>query len=302
MTKANYKLALVLGGGGAPGLAHLGVLEVLERENVRPDLIVGASIGAIIGALYALEPEVEKLRAKVEELLATEEIGRRWRNLAGKDDDAESRFYGGLLHFFQRQLVGMKVFTSAALRPAEELEQPLEYLLGDKTFADTQIPFAAVTLDIVKGRELLITEGKLTEALYASAAIPGIFPPMRHAGQVLVDGAFMASCPVKHARTLGAEKIIGVRIPLSAIGDEAYETGIDVLARTDELVRGRLSELESRHADLLLEPATQAIQWADFESREEAITLGRQAAHASLLELRRLAKQGSSFWSRLFGR
>ncbi|MFH2054890.1 MAG: patatin-like phospholipase family protein [bacterium] len=301
MAATKHRLALVLGGGGAPGMAHLGVLEVLQRESIKPDLIVGGSIGSIIGALYALEPDVAKLRAKVEDLFAADEISDRWRNLSGETEGAEGRFYEGLLHFFQRQLIGLKVFATEALRPAAELQQPLDYLFGKKTFADLKLPLAAAVLDIVAGEELLLTKGRLTEALYASAAIPGIFPPSRQGGRVLVDGAFTSSCQVGLARRLGVESIIGVRIPTGASLSQEFETGIDVLARTDEIVRSRLTDLETQDADVLIVPATEAIHWADFDSRERAIALGREAAEAKLPELKALVrKRRGGFWSRLF--
>jgi NTE family protein len=194
----------------------------------------------------------------------------------------------------------MKVFTTAALRPATELQQPLDFLFGEKTFSDLRIPFAAVVLDIVAGQDLLLSEGKLADALYASAAIPGIFPPVQQGRRVLVDGAFTASCQVRHARRLGADFVIGVRIPLSEIDSQGFDTGIDVLARTDEIVRGRLTDLETQDADVLIVPATEAIHWADFGNREKAIELGRQATENQLPELRQLVKRARGGFLRRF--
>lgn len=296
------KLALVLGGGGAPGLAHLGVLEVLEREQVEPDLIVGGSIGAIIGALYALEPDSEKLRARVESFFAGEELSPHWRNLVNAENSTEAPFYEGLLHFFQRQLIGLRVFTGEALQPETELLRPLESLFGERTFADLKLPFAATALDLIAGEELLLTEGRLVDALYASAAIPGIFPPRREGKRVLVDGAFTSSCPIHYARKLEAKLVVGVRIPLYSNAAREFETGIDVIARADEIARGRLTDVETEAADVLITPATGSIHWADFESRAKAIRLGRQAAEEKLPELRALVRQKrGGFWRRLFG-
>jgi NTE family protein len=300
---AVFKLGLALGGGGAAGLAHLGVLHILEREGATPAVIVGSSIGAIVGAMYALQPNVDRLLAEVEELFAANVIGEHWRDAVPRDGEDEHRFYDGLLHFVQKQLVGMRVFTASALRPALELQEPLDHIFGDRAFADLKIPFGAVTLDIVGGREILLTEGRLADALYASAAIPGIFPPKQIVDRLLVDGAFVSSCPVIQTRRLGADYVVAVRIPLAEIGRRRYATGIDVLARTDEIVRAKLTDLETKAADLLITPQTRTIHWADFDRREEAVAAGLEAAEARLKDIGRLAKRSrGGLWWRLFPR
>ncbi|MCK4857373.1 MAG: patatin-like phospholipase family protein [candidate division Zixibacteria bacterium] len=287
---AKKKLGLALGGGGAAGLAHIGALRLLEQEGLVPDLIVGSSIGAAIGALYALDPDAERLAHRVEELLAEESVSRKWHLAVPQESEGSTRLYHGLVHFIHKQLAGIKVFTTISLRPAEELEEILTALFGDRTVSDTRIPFGAVVLDIVSGRERVVAEGLLSEVVYASAAIPGVFPPHRQDEQLLVDGAFTSNCPVGFTRALGADYCIAVRLPANSNTDRTYETGIDVLSRTDEIVRRKLTDREVAEADIVITPPTEKIHWADFGSFESTLQLGWEAAAAELKKLRKLKK------------
>lgn len=179
--KGKKKLGLALGGGAARGLAHIGVLKVLEEEEIRIDTVAGTSIGAMIGALYAAGVPVKQI----------EEVARNvdWRQMARLIDPTLPK--AGLID-------GRKV----AMFMAE--------LLPVQSFEELRLPFAVVTTDVESGEVLIIKKGDLLPALQAAIAFPGIFTPVSFGNRFLVDGGLCNPVPVDVAKDLGADAIIGV--------------------------------------------------------------------------------------------
>jgi len=174
------KIGLVLGGGGSRGIAHVGVLEVIEREKIPIDLIVGTSMGGIIGTLFALgiKPDV----------IAENMI----RNMEGSN------------------LLNMNLFS--ARRRQRAVQEQLEVAIGNKTFADTRIPVTLMAVDMLHGHEIALNEGLLMPALLATSAVPGVFPPVEMNGMQLADGGVIDSLATHIAYQQGAEKIIAVDV------------------------------------------------------------------------------------------
>jgi NTE family protein len=181
-------IGLVLGGGAARGFAHIGVLRSLEAHGIRPDVIAGTSIGAIVGTLYA----------------------------AGHLD----AFEAWCLQLTRRRVLGYLDFTigGSGLLSGNRLGKRLEEALGDLTFADLPLRFAAIATEIRTGHEIWLTRGRLCEAIAASYALPGIFPPKRIGGRWLIDGALVNPLPVSAARALGARFVIAVNLNADNFG------------------------------------------------------------------------------------
>jgi NTE family protein len=173
------KLALVLGGGGSRGIAHVGVLDVFFREKIQIDLIVGTSMGAIVGALYAsgIKPQI---------------IGERMSSLQGLN------------------LLGMNLFSARA-RQRNVAEQLKEALSG-KTFDDLQIKLVVTAVDMVSGQEVVLDKGELIPALLASSAVPAVFPPVQLNGMQLSDGGVIDSVATHVAYQYGAQAVIAVDV------------------------------------------------------------------------------------------
>jgi NTE family protein len=179
--------AFVLGGGGVLGAAEVGMLQALAEHDVRPDLIVGTSVGAINGALVAADPgpgAVERLRAVWEEL-------------------ASRRVFAGSL----LGRVGTLVRTRTHLHPREPLRDLLEDHLPVRTFAELQTPFQCVAASIERAAEHWFSDGDLVDAVLASCAVPGLLPPVEIEGQHFLDGGLVHSIPVGRAVALGAGTI-----------------------------------------------------------------------------------------------
>jgi len=192
--RKQVSLGLALGGGGARGGAHVGVLRVLEREGIPIGPVAGTSAGGFVALLYA----------------------------AGKSPDeimeAMARLHTGLLKLSSLGGDHAAVFSLERVRPL--LEEPIRGL----TFADLQRPCAVVAVDINYGEEVIIKEGLLIDALLATTAVPGLFPPVRTLGRVLVDGGILNPVPVNAARALGAEKVVAVCVS-SARAEPYAEAG-----------------------------------------------------------------------------
>jgi len=177
------KIGYALGGGAARGLSHIGVLKVLREHGITPDIIVGTSIGAIIGALYAggLEPDdIEKLV-----------LGLDWKRL---------------VYLFDMTL------PLSGLLQGKRVVSLLRSILGDLTFPQLRCDFACVATDIINGEQVVLSDGSLVEAVRASISIPGIFTPVPIKGRYLVDGGLINTVPVSVCREMGAEYVVGVNV------------------------------------------------------------------------------------------
>jgi NTE family protein len=183
MSIGKKKIGYALGGGSARGLAHIGVLKVLEENGLFPDVIAGTSIGAIIGALYAGGHKPSEMEHLV--------LGLNWKKLITLVD--MSFPVSGLFH-------GKKVVTL------------LKSIIGDLTFEQLKYTFSCVATNIVNGEQVVISEGSLIEAIRASISIPGIFTPVLVSGRYLVDGGLVNSVPVSVCRAMGADVVIGINV------------------------------------------------------------------------------------------
>lgn len=179
----NKKIGLALGGGAARGLSHIGVLKVLEDNEIYPDVITGTSIGALIGALYAGG------------------VGIR---------DIEQFALG--LDFKRLALLTDITLPVSGLISGKRVISLIKSILGDLTFSQLKYDFACVATDIITGEQVVLREGSLVEAVRASISLPGIFTPVNITGRHLVDGGLVNEVPVSVCREIGAEYVIGVNV------------------------------------------------------------------------------------------
>ncbi|MFC1946437.1 patatin-like phospholipase family protein [Chloroflexota bacterium] len=179
----NKKIGLALGGGAARGLSHIGVLKVLEDNEIYPDVITGTSIGALIGALYAGG------------------VGIR---------DIEQFALG--LDFKRLALLTDITLPVSGLISGKRIISLIKSILGDLTFSQLKYEFACVATDIITGEQVVLREGSLVEAIRASISLPGIFTPVNITGRHLVDGGLVNEVPVSVCREIGAEYVIGVNV------------------------------------------------------------------------------------------
>ncbi len=285
------KVALALGGGGARGFAHLGVLHVLEREGIPVDLIVGTSAGAIVGALYSLSPDIDELVHQISEHTRSENFRRsKIRRTPLQKSKGRISFFSAMTQAVKKRIAYQLLVTRQSLLKTERLEESIRSLLGDATFEDTRIPFHAATLDLVSGEEVLLSEGELVNALVASASLPGYFPPHPVGNKRLVDIGFVNSIPVTSAYDAGADiviaSVIGGNGSFPTVPEDA--TGIDVVLRVTSIAANFLEKQVLERASAIIRSDVRGTHWADFEGHYEYILKGRIAAERMVPDLKRL--------------
>jgi len=292
------KLVLVLSGGGARGVAHVGVLKVLEELHVVPDMVIGTSMGSVVGGLYSAGWRPEQIEELVEQIdwdgVFTDQVPRRDKSFRRKQDDRPVLVQGRL------NFDGLKPVLPSGVIRGQKLEillHTLEILSADSSdFDRLPIPFRAVAADIATGKAVVLDHGSLATAIRASMSIPGAFPPVHIDGRDLVDGGVAANLPVGIARDLGAQEIIAVDIssPLLMEGQrlEVFSSIIRHLTAllTENNVVRDLALLGPD--DLLIQPDLGDITFVSFDRVEEAARIGEDAARAVSDELRRYAASG----------
>lgn len=253
------KVGLALGGGAARGLAHIGVLEVLEREGVPIDIIAGTSMGALVGAFYARVKDVEQVKR-----LALDLGARRFT------------FFSDL------------TLPKTGLIRGRRIEGLLKSVLDDVNFGDLKIPFACVATDIDTGEEVVIREGLVWRAVRASGSIPVIFTVAQWEGKHLVDGGLVNPVPVSALREMGADFIIAVNVMPRREMKEATEPNIfNVIMQAIYITSYRMVKTSLRGADIVIEPRLKGIGYADFHHAEKSILQGELAAQDLIPEIER---------------
>ena len=288
------RLALVLSGGGARGAAHIGVIKVLEELHVKPDLIVGTSMGSIVGGLYAAgysSDQIEGILKTVDwKQIFVDKVDRTDRSYRRKQDDAT------FLIPLRLRFKGWKPYLPSSLLGGQRMALLLRSLeiqaTGADDFDDLTIPFRAVGANLVDGQAVVLEGGSLATAMRASMAIAGLFPPVEVDGLKLIDGGAAANLPIGIAQALGAERVIAVDIT-SPLGDiDNLGSLVQIYSQwTGYVTEGNRREDLKRlkKGDLIIQPELGDISFIGFDRAPEAMVIGEAAARAMLPELRRFA-------------
>ncbi len=258
------KIGLVLGGGGARGLAHIGVLKVLEKEGIKPDFIIGVSMGSLIGSCYSLGMKVEEL----------EKIALSFdRKKAIKD------------------LLDISNLKSALLK-GRKVEKFVDRLLGNNDFSDTNIPITIVSTDLSSGSQVLINKGKLKEAVLASIAVPGIFPPIENNGVYLVDGGVLNPTPVDVALKKNPDIIIGVDLIMGETLSTFNSSLVNNILRTYDIMRTHMvrDSFSSKNKNIVIvKPKENKIfDSFKFYNINKFIKSGEEAMEEKLSDVRKI--------------
>jgi NTE family protein len=282
------RIGLALGGGGARGLAHIGVLRVLEKEEIPIDLIVGTSIGALVGGAYASGINPDELQKKVDEYLNSTEF----RSSAIKAFEvAHAKGEVGLTQRIQTYLRNHFYLIQAMFKPGilsnEDFQTTIDYFIPDIQIEETRIPFRAVATDLVSGEQITFSEGSLRQALMASCAVPGAIAPLKEGERLLSDGGIICRVPSSVARQQGADIVIAVVVD-RGISSEELRTVVDVYLRVSEIMGERLKQYELADADVVILPEVGDLHWSSFSQAMSLIDEGEKAAREKLDDIRRL--------------
>jgi NTE family protein len=294
------KTCLVLGGGGARGAAHIGVLKILEREHVPIDCITGTSMGAIVGGLYAAGYKADEIEAVLQ--------GIDWKDMFNDDPpraelpmrrkEDELRFLGGI----ELGLRDGKIALPRGVIQGQKLQLLLRRLLlstlQTKSFDDLPIPFRSIATDIAAGEKVVFADGDLPMAIRASMSVPAAFAPIRYRGRLLVDGGIIDNVPIDVARAMGAERLIVVDVGMPLAGEDTLNSPFAIANQMLTAMMKRQTDEQLRTLganDVLLVPPLGNLDSAAFTRAPEAVEFGEKAALERVAALRSFAVSEDSY-------
>jgi NTE family protein len=243
------KIGVALGGGFARGIAHIGVLRVLEEHGIPVDCIAGTSVGALIAAAYAGGTSLEEM--------ARQGTATRFRDF------------------------GRWTISRMGMASNERIEDFLRRFTPHHNFSDMKIPLSIVATDLIKGESVYFTDGEIGPALRASCAYPGLFLPVEYRNHFLVDGFITEIVPANAVRKLGADLVIGVLLEPGLLSTRPRNT-IEVISRSFSVIQGNTIQPWRAATDVLVEPDVKHVLWDEFSKTPQLVQAGEDAARAAL--------------------
>ena len=242
------KVGLALGGGFARGIAHIGVLRVLEEHDVQIDFIAGTSVGALIAATYASGTSLDEMER-----------------------------HGGDTRFRD---FGRWTLSRMGMASNERIEHFLQKFATARYFHEMKVPLSIVATDLITGNSVHFTDGEIGPALRASCAYPGLFLPVEYRGRFLVDGFLTETVPAEAARELGANLVIGVHLEPGLLDTRPRNT-IEVISRSFSILQTSASQRWRTDVDILIEPNVHHVLWDEFVKTPEMVAAGEAANRAA---------------------
>ncbi len=286
------RIGLALGGGAARGFAHLGVLEVLEENGLRPAAVAGTSIGSIIGGLWAAEGTSEAVRKGLVHYIASRRFREVQLEFLSRQPPPEAGFRERVARALKRGLFLGRTYLKESFIPEAIYRGHFVHLLPDRLIQELRTPFAAVASDLITGRSVVFRSGKLRDAALASGAIPGVMPPVPHGSMVLVDGVATDRVPVVALLEMNVDFVLAIDVAVDfRTLVPPLDRGVAIHDRAGQTTEWTLRELRLRIADLTVTPDVAAFNPLDFPAALPAVERGREAMTTSLPELRRLLRR-----------
>lgn len=249
------RVGVALGGGFARGIAHIGVLRVLEASGIPVDVVCGTSVGALVAATYASgTPLGEMERQGIE------------------------------THFRD---FGRWTISRMGMASNERLEHYLHKFTTKHLFSEMKVPLAIVATDLISGKTVYFTEGEIGPALRASCAYPGLFLPVEHNGQILVDGFLTELVPAVAARKMGADVVISVHLEPGLL-DTAPRNTIEIISRSFSILQSSAVQSWRAATDVLIEPNVHHILWDEFAKTPQLVAAGESAAQEAIPKIKEL--------------
>lgn len=250
------KIGLALSGGSTYGAAHVGVMEVLDKNGIQPDLIAGTSAGALVGAAYCAGVPLKE----IETLFLT----MNWPTL-----------------------LRLSIRSQLSLFDTQPMEEFLRRKLGDIEFKDLKIPFAAIACDIHTGERVVLNSGPVAPAVRASAAIPGLFSPVEIGGRLLVDGGIVDNLPVDLVRSMGADYVIASDVSKRGPGNKKPDNAFEILLAMTYIMQERAALPNADLCECYIRPQVSQYSSWGFKDAPRMVDAGREAAVSALPRLKR---------------
>lgn len=285
------KIGLALSGGGAKGLAHVGVLKVLEEEGIPIDYITGTSMGSIVGSLYAIgynAADLERVGLQTKWYDLLQDITPRI-NIPLRERDGYDRFILDL------DIYGFSVRLPKGLIKGQSLSSYLSRLMisrhdtGD--YSNFPVPFKCISTDIETGKAVVLDKGYLPDSVRASMSIPSAFTPMELSGRLLIDGGIARNFPVSDVREMGAQIVIGVDVGQPLYKKDELDSFGKIMEQSMSFLGDESTKKQRSLCDILILPDIRGISSSNFDYPQDIIARGERAARAKLPEIRALAEK-----------
>jgi NTE family protein len=252
--KERAKIGLALGAGSARGVAHIGVLQVLEEAGINIDYLTGTSMGSLIGSFYAAGMDLKRLE--------------------------------GLAYQMDWDLITDITVPLKGLLSGKKTKEFVQLLTKNKKFSELEVPFAVVAADIQSGEEVVIKEGLVADAVRGSVSIPGVYVPYQLGENLLVDGALLNSVPADVVKGLGADIIVGVDVGYD-VQQGRVNNIFDVIVKAISMMEREIRKYKSIEADIMIRPEVGHIPSRALHRAEECVEAGRKAAQKELPRIKK---------------
>ena len=284
-------LGVALGGGGARGAAHIGVLQKFKEAGIKIDIISGVSAGSVVAAMYAFSEDPLWIESKFRDLLSknhflTKKVSSDVRLLSFKKFFKERASY---------YLKSINNIYNNFLFSTDQLEEAIRFLLPVNNFSELKIPLKVVCTNLRNGEDIVYGEGDLIKPLIQSCSIPGIFPPYIENKKIISDGGVSMPIPISVIKDLCNFSIV-IDIGQYKLNSLDFSRAQSITKRAKIITSNRLKYLLSLQADFVIKPDTLGKEWSDFDACEDLLTQGKISTDKIVEELMKLIKEKNSFF------
>ncbi|MDH5717759.1 MAG: patatin-like phospholipase family protein [Spirochaetia bacterium] len=289
--KRKHKISLNLGGGAARGLAHIGVIRALNEEKIPYDIVIGISMGAIIGSIYCANPDVNFLEEKSIELIKSEKFKESvigsWHNDYQK---SANNIIKVINKFYKQTGIISKILLSTGILDYDEIDNLLSDYIPDINIEETDFPFVCVAVDLNKGQSDLFQEGSIRDAVYASSSMPLVFAPRVIGNAEYIDGGVLDKLGIDASERLGIPYTIVSDVSNEKIEKKIIRNGLDVMFYMEEIASRYRRKKQLERATVVLNPIHKDIHWSDYSSYREMIDSGYETTKDKIGEIRHKLK------------
>lgn len=290
-------ISLNLGGGAARGYAHIGAIRAITENRIPFTHLVGVSMGAIVGAVYAVTPDVDFLENRMVELVNSKAfresiIGTWSRNM----NESARSFMKRAQKFYNSTGILSRFFLAPGVIAQAEIHRLMDPFLANIRIENTRVKFACAAVDIKEGNLKVFTgKSPLRASVLASAAMPLIFPPQRVDGHLYVDGGVLDKIGIESARSLGVRKIIAIDVSDEQLPDQIPRSAFDVFLKTEEITSMHRRNAQLSKASIVLKPIRGNYHWAEYSAYQEFIEMGYECVTENISNIREALQMTNPF-------
>ncbi|MDH5720920.1 MAG: patatin-like phospholipase family protein [Spirochaetia bacterium] len=285
--KRKNRISLNLGGGAARGFAHIGVIRALNEEKIPYDMIIGVSMGAVVGSIYCENPDIENLEKVGLKIVEAEKFKESILGSWHKDSSQSARNILKILNSLYKKtgIIG-KILLSTGILNDEDIEELLGCFIPDISFEKMKFPFACVGVCLEEGETRIFNKGSVKDAVLASASLPLVFPPKEIDGLNYIDGGVIDKVAIDASEELNIDFTIVSDVSNENIKKPIIRNGLDIMFFIEETASKYRKKRQLEKATVIIKPVHKDIHWSDYSSSKELIESGYETTRKQIEEIR----------------